>query len=309
MATARGSAGGGDGSSPSSGSVGVGLGSVGLASGVGVAVGVSSGDSSARTGAGRDGPRSATTVASPAARRGRGRVGSQDGSPGQVIRAGSGVAAAYRLEWCPVPEPTPADEPLSMVEVQARADRELDAGRRGPPAARRAVREGRRGAGAGRRPGAGRDARPAPERHRPDHVGPPGDHGAAAQGVGGRDLGHGPRLRHDRLPQGRAGRSRSRRTAPSSYDPDSRKPDVVYGDTLEGDLGRRDFTVNAMAVALPGRTLRRPVRRARRPRPPRAADPGPPRGLVLRRPAPDDAGGPVRRPARVRGRPGRRGAR
>jgi poly(A) polymerase len=36
-----------------------------------------------------------------------------------------------------------------------------------------------------------------------------------------------------------------------SYDPDSRKPEVVYGDTLDGDLGRRDFTVNAMAVALP----------------------------------------------------------
>jgi poly(A) polymerase len=36
-----------------------------------------------------------------------------------------------------------------------------------------------------------------------------------------------------------------------SYDPASRKPEVVYGDTLEGDLGRRDFTVNAMAVALP----------------------------------------------------------
>ena len=37
------------------------------------------------------------------------------------------------------------------------------------------------------------------------------------------------------------------------YDPDSRKPSVDYGDTLEGDLGRRDFTVNAMAIALPGR--------------------------------------------------------
>jgi poly(A) polymerase len=37
------------------------------------------------------------------------------------------------------------------------------------------------------------------------------------------------------------------------YDRDSRKPNVDYGDTLEGDLGRRDFTVNAMAVSLPGR--------------------------------------------------------
>ena len=37
------------------------------------------------------------------------------------------------------------------------------------------------------------------------------------------------------------------------YDPDSRKPSVDYGDTLEGDLVRRDFTVNAMAVSLPAR--------------------------------------------------------
>lgn len=36
-----------------------------------------------------------------------------------------------------------------------------------------------------------------------------------------------------------------------SYDPSSRKPEVAYGSTLEGDLARRDFTVNAMAVRLP----------------------------------------------------------
>ncbi|MGA0931551.1 MAG: CCA tRNA nucleotidyltransferase [Candidatus Nanopelagicales bacterium] len=36
-----------------------------------------------------------------------------------------------------------------------------------------------------------------------------------------------------------------------SYDPDSRKPEVTFGDTLAGDLARRDFTVNAMAVRLP----------------------------------------------------------
>ncbi|MGN6473878.1 MAG: CCA tRNA nucleotidyltransferase [Mycobacteriales bacterium] len=35
------------------------------------------------------------------------------------------------------------------------------------------------------------------------------------------------------------------------YDPSSRKPEVEFGDTIEGDLIRRDFTVNAMAVALP----------------------------------------------------------
>lgn len=36
-----------------------------------------------------------------------------------------------------------------------------------------------------------------------------------------------------------------------TYDAESRKPQVVYGTSLEGDLGRRDFTVNAMAVVLP----------------------------------------------------------
>jgi poly(A) polymerase len=36
-----------------------------------------------------------------------------------------------------------------------------------------------------------------------------------------------------------------------SYDGRSRNPEVVFGDTVEGDLLRRDFTVNAMAVELP----------------------------------------------------------
>jgi poly(A) polymerase len=36
-----------------------------------------------------------------------------------------------------------------------------------------------------------------------------------------------------------------------AYDPESRKPEVTFGDTLAGDLARRDFTVNAMAVRLP----------------------------------------------------------
>jgi poly(A) polymerase len=35
-----------------------------------------------------------------------------------------------------------------------------------------------------------------------------------------------------------------------SYDADSRKPQVRFGDTIEGDLVRRDFTVNAMAIDL-----------------------------------------------------------
>jgi len=40
-----------------------------------------------------------------------------------------------------------------------------------------------------------------------------------------------------------------------TYDPTSRKPDVDFGDSLAGDLVRRDFTVNAMAVRLPGRDV------------------------------------------------------
>ncbi|QHC75197.1 CCA tRNA nucleotidyltransferase [Rathayibacter sp. VKM Ac-2805] len=36
-----------------------------------------------------------------------------------------------------------------------------------------------------------------------------------------------------------------------SYDGVSRKPEVEFGDSLEGDLVRRDFTVNAMALRLP----------------------------------------------------------
>ena len=35
-----------------------------------------------------------------------------------------------------------------------------------------------------------------------------------------------------------------------SYDPDSRKPDVQFGESIETDLKRRDFTINAMALEL-----------------------------------------------------------
>ena len=40
-----------------------------------------------------------------------------------------------------------------------------------------------------------------------------------------------------------------------AYDGETRKPVVEFGDTLEGDLVRRDFTVNAMAVRLPEQVL------------------------------------------------------
>jgi poly(A) polymerase len=40
-----------------------------------------------------------------------------------------------------------------------------------------------------------------------------------------------------------------------AYDPGSRKPEVAFGDSLEGDLSRRDFTVNSMAIRLPDLTF------------------------------------------------------
>lgn len=40
-----------------------------------------------------------------------------------------------------------------------------------------------------------------------------------------------------------------------SYRDDSRKPEVEFGDSIEGDLVRRDFTVNALALMLPSQRL------------------------------------------------------
>lgn len=40
-----------------------------------------------------------------------------------------------------------------------------------------------------------------------------------------------------------------------SYDGTTRKPTVAFGDDLEADLARRDFTVNAMALRIPGPAL------------------------------------------------------
>ncbi|KQZ85605.1 CCA tRNA nucleotidyltransferase [Microbacterium sp. Root166] len=62
-----------------------------------------------------------------------------------------------------------------------------------------------------------------------------------------------------------------------SYNGVTRKPTVEFGDTLEGDLVRRDFTVNSMALRVPARTLVDPTGGvedlvARRLRTPAAAD-------------------------------------
>ena len=40
-----------------------------------------------------------------------------------------------------------------------------------------------------------------------------------------------------------------------AYDPESRKPEVAFGASLEDDLLRRDFTINAMALRLPSMEL------------------------------------------------------
>ena len=39
------------------------------------------------------------------------------------------------------------------------------------------------------------------------------------------------------------------------YVPDSRKPEVTFGDDVEEDLSRRDFTINALALRLPDMEL------------------------------------------------------
>src|SRR5699024_11401918 len=40
-----------------------------------------------------------------------------------------------------------------------------------------------------------------------------------------------------------------------AYEADSRKPVVRFGTDLDADLVRRDFTIGAMAIRLPGRTF------------------------------------------------------
>ena len=61
-----------------------------------------------------------------------------------------------------------------------------------------------------------------------------------------------------------------------AYDPDSRKPAVAFGDRLEDDLFRRDFTMNAMALRLPSLELVDPFGGARDLRSGRIRTPGAP---------------------------------
>ena len=83
--------------------------------------------------------------------------------------------------------------------------------------------------------------------------------------MGGRDVGHRDRVRHRR---GREGGHRLEITTfrADSYDQVSRNPEVRFGDRLEDDLVRRDFTVNAMAVRITpeGPGVPRPAQRSGR---------------------------------------------
>ena len=60
------------------------------------------------------------------------------------------------------------------------------------------------------------------------------------------------------------------------YERTSRRPDVQYGTSLEDDLGRRDFTVNAMAARLPGYEFTDPFGGVRGAQGTGAANSGPP---------------------------------
>ena len=159
------------------------------------------------------------------------------------------------LDWDPVPETilqtTPEGQPLSMVEVQSRTNRELD---------RLAVvlePLGERFAGAGEQlalvGGPVRDAMLGRLHNdldlttsaRPEVTERLLAGWADATWDMGREFGTIGCRKGEWTVEITTYRS-------DRYDPASRKPEVAYGDTIEGDLGRRDFTVNAMAVGIAG---------------------------------------------------------
>ena len=151
-----------------------------------------------------------------------------------------------------MPDPTPPAEPLSMVEVQARADRELSrVAEVIEPLGDRFLAAGEELALVG---GPVRDAMIGRLQNdldlttsaRPETTERLLSGWADAIWDMGRDFGTIGCRKGDWTIEVTTYRS-------ERYDRSSRKPDVAYGDSLEDDLGRRDFTVNAMAVAVPGR--------------------------------------------------------
>ncbi len=220
----------------------------------------------------------------------------------------------HRLDLAPVrPETRRSRHPDPRVDPRvrtraARADRgrapaqrgrRAGADRAGDRRARTRVRGRRPRAGAGRRAGARRDARPAAHRPRLRHVGAARRHRAAARGVGRRDLGHGPRLRHHRLPEGAVDR-RGDDVPLRGLRPVVAQADRRLRRHPRGRPGpaRLHHQRDGGAAARPGG--RGPVRRRRRPGLRSAPHAGHARGLLLRRPAADDAGRAVRRAARLR---------
>ena len=219
-----------------------------------------------------------------------------------VRRSLLGPPRPYPCSPCPPPQvpASRAAEPARLTAGAAPCGRRAGPGGTRGRRAGRAVRRGRARAGAGRRLGARRAARPARRRPRLRHLRPARAEPSPASRAGPTPSGTSASRSAPSALSATGTGSRSRPTAARRTTRSSRKPEVPYGDTLDGDLLRRDFTVNAMAVTLPDAELRRPVRRPGRPGRRAAAHPGHAAGVLLRRPAADDAGGPVRRPARLR---------
>ncbi len=80
-----------------------------------------------------------------------------------------------------------------------------------------------------------------------------------------------------------------------AYDRTSRNPEVSYGESLDEDLPRRDFTINAMAVSVPQHVFVDLFGGLADLGAQGAAHARVAGGLLRRRPAAHPSGGPVRR--------------
>ena len=224
-------------------------------------------------------------------------------TPRPVVRAPGGRRepgpgrARRALPLLPVPAPTGPDDAEAdqrrLTAAQQRAVAELV--RVAPVVSElgRAVRGSRARARAGRRLGPRRAPRPARRRPRLRHR-PPAPSRPEPSWTAGPTRSGTPASPSARSAPAR-GRtvSRSRPTAARRTTRTPASPRCTYGDTLVGDLraprlhGQRD----GGDAARPD--VRRPVRRAGRPGRRSAAHAGHAGGVLLRRPAADDAGGQV----------------